>query len=77
MKAFNTAPSLLWWVEGESMDSALDVIAYAGLVLSGFLVVWGAGNAVVFALLWLLYHSIVNMGQRWYVEHKIVVFVIS
>ena len=67
MKAFNTAPSLLWWVAGENMDSALDAIAYAGLALSGFLVVWGAGNAVVFTLLWMLYHSIVNVGQRWYV----------
>lgn len=66
LKAFNAAPTLLWWVSEESMDSALDIIAYVGLVLSGFLVLWGAGNAIIFALLWALYHSIVNVGQRWY-----------
>ena len=48
------------------MDFALDAVAYGGLVLSGFLIVWGAGNAVIFALLWALYHSLVNVGQRWY-----------
>ena len=67
MKAFNTAPSFLWWVSEENMDFALDTVAYAGLALSGFLVVWGAGNAIIFALLWVLYHSIVNVGQRWYI----------
>jgi hypothetical protein len=67
MKAFNAAPSLLWWAEGGgNIDSALDTIAYAGLALSGVLVVWGAGNALLFTLLWLLYHSLVNVGQRWY-----------
>ena len=71
MKAFNAAPSLLWWAGpgaggGGNIDSALDAIACAGLALSGFLVVWGAGNAVVFTLLWVLYHSLVNVGQRWY-----------
>ena len=68
MKAFNTAPSLLWWVSAENMDTALDSIALAGLALSGFLVIWGAGNAVLFTLLWVLYHSLVNVGQRWYVR---------
>ena len=66
-KAFNTAPTLLWWVSEENMDFALDTIAYIGLALSGFLVLWGAGNAFIFALLWMLYHSLVNVGQRWYV----------
>lgn len=65
LKAFNTAPTLLWWVSEENMDFALDSIAYAGLALSLFLVLWGVGNAIIFALLWMLYHSLVNVGQRW------------
>ena len=70
MKAFNTAPTLLWWVPLENMDFALDVIAYTGMVLSGFLIVLGAGNAIVLALLWMLYHSLVNVGQRWYIVDR-------
>lgn len=65
LKAFNAAPSLLWWVAEEDMDFALDMVAYVGLVLSGTLVFLGAGNAVIFLCLWVLYHSLVNVGQRW------------
>ena len=63
--AFNAAPSLLWWVAEHDMDFALDVIAYTGLVLSGTLIILGAGNALLFLCLWVLYHSLVNVGQRW------------
>ena len=55
----------MWWVAEEDTDLALDCIAYAGLGLSGVLLIFGAGNAVIFAALWVLYHSIVNVGQRW------------
>lgn len=65
--AFNTAPSILWWVEPAWLDSALDGVAWCGLALSGFLLLLGTGNAVIFLILWLLYHSIVNVGQRWWV----------
>ena len=63
--AFNAAPTLLWWVVEENLDVALDVIATAGLGLSAVLVILGAGNALIFATLWVLYHSLVNVGQRW------------
>lgn len=65
-EAFNSAPSLFWFVGDSSLDVALDVVAYCGLVLSAILLVLGAGNAIIFAALWALYHSIVNVGQRWY-----------
>ena len=47
------------------MDLAFDCIAWSGLALSAALVVLGSGNAVIFAVLWVLYHSLVNIGQRW------------
>lgn len=64
-EAFNAAPSLLWWLPEDSIDLALDCIAYAGLGLSLLLLLLGAGNAVLFTTLWALYHSLVNVGQRW------------
>lgn len=64
-EAFGTAPTLFWWVAEQHVDLALDVVAYTGLALSGVLVVLGAGNAVIFAATWILYHSLVNVGQQW------------
>ncbi len=52
-------PTLFWL--GAS-DTALYVVAYAGLVLSLF-VLFGFANAVVLFLLWLFYLSIVQVGQ--------------
>ena len=65
LEALGAAPTLLWWVPREHIGFALDAIAYAGLGLSAILVVLGAGNAVIFVTLWALYHSLVNVGQRW------------
>ena len=65
LEALGAAPTLLWWVPKEHVGFALDGIVYAGLGLSAILVILGAGNAVIFATLWALYHSLVNVGQRW------------
>ncbi len=65
LAAFTAAPTLLWWVPEENIDLALDCIAYLGLGLSAILIILGAGNAVTFASLWALYHSLVNVGQKW------------
>ena len=67
LEAVSAVPTLLWWVGEENMDTALDFVAYAGLGLSAVLLLLGAGNAIIFTALWLLYHSLVNVGQRWYV----------
>ncbi len=64
-QAFSVAPTLLWWVPLESMDLALDVVALTGMVLAFLLVMLGSGNALIFGMLWILYHSLVNVGQRW------------
>ena len=52
-------PTLFWL--GAS-DTALYVVAYAGLVLALF-VLFGFANAIVLFLLWLFYLSIIQVGQ--------------
>ncbi|CAI8055772.1 Lipase maturation factor 1 [Geodia barretti] len=66
MEAVKAVPTLMWWVPEEDTDLALDAMAYTGLAISGVLVLFGAGNAVMFTILWALYHSIINVGQTWY-----------
>lgn len=61
------APTLLWWTDQTpfTIDDLLDYLSYAGLALAGTLVVFGSSNVIIMLLLWILYHSIVNVGQRW------------
>ncbi|XP_030629966.1 lipase maturation factor 1 [Chanos chanos] len=59
-------PSILWFLDWSDMDANLDGIALAGLALSGFVLVTGRANMFIMALLWILYHSLVNVGQLWY-----------
>ncbi|XP_072021054.1 lipase maturation factor 1-like [Amphiura filiformis] len=65
-KAINYAPTLLWLVDWAEMDFWLDVLAYAGIILSTIVLLCGCANMFIMAALWVLYHSIVNIGQRWY-----------
>ena len=65
MDAFSAAPTVLWWVPPSWQDMALTGVAYTGLVLATVLLVMGSANAIIFAALWALYHSIVAVGQRW------------
>ena len=60
-------PTLLLYTDKSKTDEHLDILAYTGLVFSGIVVVFGCANMVIMALLWVVYHSIVNIGQRWYV----------
>ncbi|KAK2145906.1 hypothetical protein LSH36_648g01070 [Paralvinella palmiformis] len=61
------APTLLWFVDYENnIDWWMSAIALVGLTASGFVILWGAANMPIMILLWMLYHSIVNVGQRWY-----------
>ncbi|KAJ8246495.1 hypothetical protein GJAV_G00268470 [Gymnothorax javanicus] len=66
MAALAYAPSLLWFLDWEDMDANLDGIALLGLVLSGGVLLAGRANMVIMALLWVLYHSLVSVGQIWY-----------
>lgn len=63
---FSNIPTLLWWVDDNDIDQALEIIAWCGLLLSAVVIVMGSSNVIISSLLWLLYHSLVNVGQRWY-----------
>ena len=70
---FSYIPTVLWWVndDGDNIDQALDVIAWCGLSLSAVVMVMGSSNVIISSLLWLLYHSLVNVGQQWLVYHMV------
>lgn len=60
--AFMRLPSLFWL--GHS-DTALVTVAWVGFLLS-CVVAAGYANALLLAVLWLLYMSFVHIGQEWY-----------
>ena len=60
--ALAAVPSLFWV---DHSDAALRAVAWAGFALS-CVVAAGYANAVLMAALWLLYASIVHVGQDWY-----------
>jgi hypothetical protein len=55
-------PSLFWI---NHSDTALVATAWVGFALS-CVVAWGYANAILLALLWILYMSFVHLGQVWY-----------
>ncbi|XP_061823254.1 lipase maturation factor 1 [Nerophis lumbriciformis] len=66
LAALAYTPSILWFLDWNNMDHNLDGIALLGMVLSGFVLVTGMANMVIMVSLWVLYHSLVNVGQLWY-----------
>ncbi|XP_062611448.1 lipase maturation factor 1-like [Saccostrea cucullata] len=67
METFTRIPSLVWLIDyEENLDKFLDYTAYAGLALSLFVIVVGGANWFIMIGLWVLYHSIVNLGSTWY-----------
>ncbi|CAK6961791.1 lipase maturation factor 1 isoform X1 [Scomber scombrus] len=66
MAALAYTPSILWFLDWSHMDANLDGIALLGMALSGFVLVTGMANMVIMVALWVLYHSLVNVGQLWY-----------
>jgi hypothetical protein len=59
---FFRLPSIFWF--GHS-DAMLLMVSWIGLILS-LVVMCGYANAVIMGVLWLLYLSIVHVGQEWY-----------
>jgi len=59
---FARLPSIFWFWHS---DTALLVIAWTGFLLA-CMVTAGYANALVMAVLWLLYMSFVHVGQEWY-----------
>ncbi|XP_072273093.1 lipase maturation factor 1-like [Pyxicephalus adspersus] len=66
MEAFSYAPTVLWLLDWTHMDTHLDNIALAGLGISAFVILTGCANMILMTTLWILYHSLVAVGQRWY-----------
>jgi len=58
-------PSLLVVFSGYDVDTMLNVVSLFGLALAVFVLISGAANVLIMLTLWILYHSIVNVGQRW------------
>ncbi|XP_048575813.1 lipase maturation factor 1 isoform X2 [Nematostella vectensis] len=65
-KTFLHVPTLLLFTDPAQVDQHLDVLAYTGLAVSAFILLTGCANMIMMFALWLVYHSIVNVGQRWY-----------
>ena len=67
---FNTSQLFLGEVsnhgKGGELDVLLDGIALTGGFLASLVLVWGAANMLVMAAMWILYMSIVNVGQTWF-----------
>jgi hypothetical protein len=59
---FKRLPSLFWFSHS---DTALLSVSWMGFILS-LIVVAGFANAPLLLVLWLLYMSIVHVGQEWY-----------
>ena len=62
LDGFRLLPSIFWL---DVSDRALTAAGWCGAALS-LLVVGGFANAIVMATLWVLYLSIVHVGQLWY-----------
>uniref|UniRef100_A0A8C3N6A8 Uncharacterized protein n=1 Tax=Geospiza parvula TaxID=87175 RepID=A0A8C3N6A8_GEOPR len=67
LDALSYAPTLIWFLDWSAMDSTLDCLALAGLAVAAFVLLTGCANMVLMFLLWLLYLSLVNVGQIWWV----------
>ncbi|XP_047466015.1 lipase maturation factor 1 [Mugil cephalus] len=66
LAALAYTPSVLWFLDWSDMDANLDGVALAGMALSGFVLVTGMANMLIMVSLWVLYHSLVSVGQLWY-----------
>jgi hypothetical protein len=62
LSGFLTLPSIFWI---HCSDTWLRVVPWIGVVISCF-VLAGYANALMMAVLWFLYLSIVHVGQDWY-----------
>jgi hypothetical protein len=59
---FQLLPMYFWF---DCSDTALRVVPWIGVVLAG-VVLAGYANSILLAVMWMLYMSIVHVGQEWY-----------
>ncbi|ETE62981.1 Lipase maturation factor 1, partial [Ophiophagus hannah] len=65
METLSYAPTLIWFLDWSSMDSILDAFALIGLAISAFVLVTGCANMILMAAVWMIYLSLINVGQIW------------
>ncbi|XP_039205695.1 lipase maturation factor 1 isoform X2 [Crotalus tigris] len=65
METLSYAPTLIWFLDWSSMDSILDAFALIGLAISAFVLVTGCANMILMAAVWIIYLSLINVGQIW------------
>ena len=66
-KLFLNVPTIFWFLDWyNQIDELLIYTSVSGLLISGFIFLTGSANSLMMFILWLLYHSIVNVGQTWY-----------
>jgi len=63
---FKYCPTLIVFFESISFDIFITSVSITGLIISSFILLTGLSNSILLAILWILYHSIVNIGQRFY-----------
>ena len=69
LSKFLQVPTLLWFCDYNNpvdVDQYLSVFALIGIVISSFVLLTGRANSILMFVLWITYHSIVNVGQRWF-----------
>lgn len=67
LKLFLNCPTMFWFFDWlHQIDHLLLCTSTTGLLMSSFIFIIGSANSLMMLLLWLLYHSIVNIGQAWY-----------
>jgi hypothetical protein len=60
------APTLLLIFTNYDVDVLLRLLSATGFVISFLIVIFGCANVPLMLMLWVAYHSIINVGQRWY-----------
>ncbi|KAM6352559.1 lipase maturation factor 1 [Alca torda] len=66
LDALSYAPTIIWFLDWSDMDRTLDYLSLFGLATSAFVLITGCANVVLMSVLWVLYLSLVNVGQIWY-----------
>lgn len=63
--AWSYAPTIFWLLDWSDTNTRLDAVAVLGLGISSFVLIAGCANMLLMATLWVLYLSLVNVGQVW------------
>ena len=67
LSMYSYAPTILWFVNWQNdINFYLDAMSMAGMLIAATVIIKGSSNMILMSLLWVLYHSIVAVGQRWY-----------